>query len=261
VTARFTLLIAILAQAVSAQSLANLPTNSLSVVPPQQWEIPALGYGPGAWSMLRFTNNSDTPAAIQADIYCGPGTRLPLAPTFNVQPRKTLDIRIDAPTKNPIMCWARVNSGMGPPSLQLQASIETLKGNQLEDFDRQPARPTANASWAILGAKVAGQQLYVLNASEAETTLTFCSANKPDPKACEKKGSTPIKRVAGARQAVLIDVKKFTRKYLITLSSHPGRTIIEVFNDDPGHRRVYTAESSISFDTPDDTPGGTSPDN
>ena len=249
------------ARVANAQPLPTLASSPLSLAPAQSWEIPALGYGPNAWSILRFTDNSDFPASFQVDVYCGDGSRFPLGPTFTVAPRKDLDVRIEAATNAPVLCWARVNqkSGIQGPEIQLQAFIETLKGNQLEDFDRKPAPATANAAWAMLGANVAGQQLYVLNASEKQTVLTFCAANRPDPKACEHKGANPVRRVANPRQAVLIDIRKFTKKYLITLSSQPGRAIIEVFNDQPGHRRVYTSESSISFDSVDDDPSTSAP--
>ena len=246
---RLSLLIATaLASVASAQPLSSLASSSLSLTPPHQWEIPALGYGKNVWSILRFTNHSDSPDRLQVDVYCGSGDRMPLGPTFTVEPGKPLDIRIEAPTTLPMLCWARINSPLGPPEVQLQAFVESLKGNQLEDFDRKPIAPTANGAWALRGSDISGQQLYVLNASETPTTLTFCTANKPDPKACDKKGSNPVRRMANARQAVLIEVKKFKQKYLVTESSQPGRAIIEVFNDDPGHRRVYTSESSISFD-------------
>jgi hypothetical protein len=252
VIARFLLLIAIAwASIASAQPLSSLASSSLSLTPPHQWEIPALGYGKNVWSILRFTNNSDSPDRLQVDVYCGQGDRMALGPTFTVEPRKTLDIRIEAPTTVPVLCWARVNSPLGPPEVQLQGFVESLKGNQLEDFDRKPIAPTANGAWALLGSTVSGQQLYVLNASETPTTLTFCAANKPDPKACDKKGSNAVRRVANARQAVLVEVKTFKQKYLMTESSQPGRAIIEVFNDEPGHRRVYTTESAISFDAPE----------
>lgn len=245
---------AFLATAASAQPLSSLSASSLSLEPEQQWEIPALGYSQDAWSILRFTNSSDFPAPLHVDVYCGAGDRLPLGPAFTMEPGKPLDIRIEAPSKIPVLCWARVASRLHPPQMQVQAFIEILKGNQLEDFDRKPALATANAAWAISGVSVSGQQLYVLNTGEKQTVMTFCASNKLDFKACEHKGSNAVQRVANPRQAVLLDIRKFGKKYLIALSSHPGRAIIEVFNDDPGHRRVYGAESSISFDAPDDPP-------
>lgn len=251
-----TLLAAIaLASVVSAQTppAPDLATSSLSLEPAQAWEIPALGYGPNEWSILRITNNSDSPASLQLDVYCGAGNRLPLDSTVAVPARNSRDVRIEAQTTTPVMCWARVNeiSGVRGRAVQLRAFLETLKGNQLEDFDREPALASANASWAFLASEVAGEQLYILNASDKATVLTFCAANKPYAKECNRKGSNPVTRLAKPRQAVLLGVKTFHKKYLITQSSEPGRAILEVFNDKPGHRRVYTSESSISFDTPE----------
>jgi hypothetical protein len=242
-----------LAGTVCAQAPPDLAASSLSLEPAPVWEIPALGYGPNAWSILRLTNNSDSLASIHTDVYCGTGTRLPLGPAFAVEPHKTLDIRIEGPSTISVLCWARVSldAGLRGPGVQLRAFLETLNGNQLEDFDRKPAQAMGNAAWAIPEAQVAGQQLYVLNASEKPTILTFCIADKVDPKECRRKGANAVHRSANPGQAVLVEVKKFRKKYFLTQSSQPGRAIVQVFNDEPGHRRVYSSESSISFDTPD----------
>ena len=60
-----------------------------------------------------------------------------------------------------------------------------------------------------------------------------------------------MKRVAEARQAVVVEIKKLSRKYLIVQSSQPGRAILQVFDDTPGRRKFYSSDSSISFDTPE----------
>lgn len=239
------------------QPLPSLANTSLSLTPAKAWEIPALGYGPNAWSILRLINKADFPASAQVDVYCSQGDRFQLAPTVTVEPHKTTDLRIEASATVPVLCWARVKqlAGTGDEGIQLEAFIETLKGNRLEDFDRKPGRVSPEESWAIRKADVDGRQLYVLNSAEAQTVLTFCGANKPEPKACERKGANPVHRVAEARQAVVVEIKKLTKKYLILESSHPGRAILQVFDDGPGRRRVYSSESSISFDTPEnDTP-------
>ncbi len=226
-----------------------LASSSLSLAPRQTWEIPALGYSSDAWSILRITDNRDSAALLSVDVYCGGGDRFPLNSPVSIEPGKTLDIRIEAPTSVPVLCWARVAeiSGERSPGVQLRAFLERLKGNQLEDFERKPGFETSNPAWAIPQPQIAGQQLYILNASEAPTQFTFCAANSPDPKACHRKGVNLVQRVAHPREAVVINVKKFPKKYLITESSHPGGVIVQVFDDQPGHRRVYTSESTISF--------------
>ena len=231
-----------------ARAQTPLASSSLSIAPRQTWEIPALGYSPDAWSILRFTNNTDSAALFRADVYCGGGDRLPLNSPVSVEPGKTLDIRIEAPTSVPVLCWARVTEISGErEGVQLQAFLERLKGNQLEEFERRPAFQTSNPAWAIPERQVANGQLYILNASETPTQFIFCAADTPDPKACHRKGVSLVQRVAHPREAVVINVNKFPKKYLITQSSHPGGVIIQVFDDTPGHRRVYTSESTISF--------------
>ena len=217
------------------------------------WEIPALGYAPRDWSSLRLTNNTDSPAKFQVDVYCGRGNRLPLDPTYAVEPHQTREIRISAETIVPVLCWARVGqlSGVLDPGIQIRASLETLKGNQLEEFDRRPSQASADSFWAIPAPEISGQQIYILNVAENPTILTFCVADKPEPKECRRKGANPIRRLAKPKQAVILDVKEFTKKYLIAESSEPGGAIIQLFNDDAGHRKVYAADSTITFDAPE----------
>jgi hypothetical protein len=236
-----------------AQTPPDLATSALSLEPAQMWEIPALGYSPNAWSILRLTNNSNAVASLHVDVYCEAGQRFPLDPTFAVEPHQMRDIRIEAETSMEVLCWARVReiSGARGGAVQVRAFVETLKGNQLEDYDRKPANAFENSAWALLEREVEGQQVYILNASEKPIALTFCVSNKPQAKECAHKGVNVIHHVAKPRQAVLLDVKKFRKKYFIVEASEPGRTIIQLFNDEPGHRRVYTSETSISFDTPE----------
>ena len=109
----------------------------------------------------------------------------------------------------------------------------------------------SNPAWAIAKSQIADRQLYLLNASETPTEFTLCASNSPDPKTCHRKGAKLVQRAAHPREAVVLNVNKFAKKYLITLICHPGGTIVQVFDDQPGHRRVYTSESTISFGDPD----------
>ncbi len=242
-----------LTSGVGAQTPSNLAGPSSNPEPSRIWEIPALGYGLKDWSTLRLTNNSNSDASFQVDVYCGRGNRLPLEPRVTVEPQQTREIRISAETIVPVLCWARVGqlSGELGSGIQIRAVVEMLRGNQLEDYDRTPHQESADSFWVIPQQEVSGQQLYILNTSDTATTLTFCAANKPEPKACQRKGANPVRRVAKARQPVVVDVQNFSEKYLIAASSEPGHAILQVFNEDPGHRKVYSTESSISFDTPE----------
>ncbi len=238
----------------AAAARAQSPPNTSSDREPSQiWEIPALGYTLQDWSSLRLTNNSDSPASFHVDVYCGRGNRLPLDPTYMVDPHQMREIRISAETIVPVPCWARVGqmSGVAGPAIQIRASLETLLGDKLEEFDRHPSQASADSFWAIPQPEVSGRQLYILNVADHPTILTFCIANKPEPKECRHKGVNPIRRLAKPKQAVVVNIDKFTKKYLIAESSEPGRAIIQIFNDEPGRRKFYGAESTISFDTPD----------
>jgi hypothetical protein len=243
-----------LATVIRAQTRPNLATGLSNSEPLRIWEIPALGYSPRDWSIVRLTNNTDSAVSFQVDAYCGRGKRLPLDPTYPVEPHQEREVRISAETIVTVQCWARVSQLTGPlsPGIQIRASVDVLNGNRLEEFDRQPRQASADSFWAIPTSEIGGQRLYILNTSQTATILTFCMANKPEPKACHRKGVNPVRGLAQPRQAVMLDVKKFPpKKYLIAESSEPGSAIVQVFNDDPGHRKFYSADSSISFDPPE----------
>lgn len=253
---RITRLVAALALTIGAraQTPPSLATKSSNSEPLRIWEIPALGYSIKDWSIVRLTNNTNSAASFQVDAYCGRAKRLPLDPTYTVEPHQVDEVRISAETIVTVQCWARVSQLTGElsPGIQIRATVDVLNGNRLEDFDRQPRQASADSFWAIPEPEIGGQQLYILNTSETATILTFCMANKPDPKECHRKGAHPVRRLANPRQAVILDVNKFpSKKCLIAESSEPGSAILQVFNDDPGHRKFYSAESSISFDTPE----------
>src|ERR1700722_16739225 len=110
---RALLLAAALASAIRAQTPPDFSTSALSLAPARVWEIPALGYGPNLWSILRFNNNADAAASVQVDVYCRAGARMPLAPVFAVRPRDSLDIRIEDPSQVLVGCWARAQQLSG----------------------------------------------------------------------------------------------------------------------------------------------------
>lgn len=237
-----------------AQTPPNTATKPSNSDPLRMWEIPALGYTPKDWSIVRLANNTDSAAAFRVDAYCGLGKRLPLDPLYTVEAHQTQEVRISAETIVTVQCWARVSQLTGDvsPGIQIRAFVDVLNGNRLEEFDRQPRQASADSFWAIPERDIGGQRLYILNTSETATILTFCMANKPDPKECHRKGAHPVRRLAKPREAVFLNVSKFPpKKCLIAESSEPGSAILQVFNDDPGHRKFYSADSSISFDPPE----------
>jgi hypothetical protein len=253
---RITRLVAVTALTIgaTAQTPPSLATASANPKALRIWEIPALGYTVRDWSSVKLTNDTDSVASFQVDAYCGRAKRLSLDPTYTVEPHQASEVRISAETIVTVQCWVRVSQLTGElsPRIQIRASVDVLNGNRLEEFDRQPRQASADSFWAIPEPEIGGQQLYILNTSETATILTFCVAKKPDPKECQRKGANPVRRLAKPRQAVILDVNKFPPKNcLIAESSDPGSAILQVFNADPGHRKFYSAESSISFDTPE----------
>ncbi len=200
----------VLATGIRAQTQPNLATRSSNSEPLQIWEIPALGYSQRDWSSVRLTNNTDSAASFQVDAYCGRGKRLPLDPTYTLEPHQEREVRISAETIVTVQCWARVSqlTGLLSPGIRIRASVDVLNGNRLEEFDRQPRQASADSFWVTPTSDIRGQRLYILNTSETATILTFCMANKPEPKECHRKGVHPVRGVAKPRQAVMLDVNK-----------------------------------------------------
>lgn len=208
-------------------------------------DIPALAYGPNIWSILRFTNNSESPQSASVDVYCKDGERLPIGPMFEIDPHKTLDVRIESPGLPDSSCWARIVS-----DLEVRAFVEVLNGDQLETFDRRPAEASDFAMRAILTRDVEDKHLYFANLAETPTVLTFCQAKDSAPNGCEKAGTAVFRMVVKPHEAIKVDVKKIGKKYLMIESSRPGLAMAVVFSDDPGRRRFYSAESTINFGRP-----------
>jgi len=146
--------------------------------------------------------------------------------------------------------WASYLEWLGQgfrSELRLRRSRATSSKSLTAGRARRPPIPSGSSG----SQTSADSNCTSLNVADNPTILTFCVANKPEPKECRHKGVNPIRRLAKPKQAVIVDVKEFSKKYLIAESSEPGRAIIQVFNDDPGHRKFYSAESTISFDTPE----------
>lgn len=208
-------------------------------------EIPALAYGPNIWSILRFSNDSESPQSANVDVYCKDGARLPIGPTFEIEPHKTQDVRIESPAADVSSCWARVVS-----ESEVRAFVEVLNGNQLESFDRQPAEATDFATRAIPAREVENKHLYFANLAEVSTVLTFCQANISRLDGCQEAGTAVFHILVKPRDAVRLDVKNIGRKYLVIESSRPGLAMAVLFSDDPGRRRLYSADSTIEFGRP-----------
>ena len=205
-------------------------------------EIPALACGPNVWSVLRFSNDSESPQTVNVDVYCKDGERLPIGPTFEIEPHQTQDVRIESPASDVSSCWARVVS-----ELEVRAFVEVLNGNQLESFDRCPAEASDFAARTIAAREAEDKHLYFANLSEWPTVLTFCPAGNSRPDGCQEARTTVFRILVKPRDAIRLDVKRIGQKYRVIESSRPGLAMAVLFSDDPGRRRFYSAESTIDF--------------
>lgn len=232
-----------------APAETGLSSPDKSVISSRIWEIPALAYGPDIWSILRSSSNSESPELVNVEVYCKDGERLPIGPLFEIEPRQTVDVRIESPTSGVTFCWAKVTQQADHVSseLEVRAFVESLNGDELETFERRPAEAYQDAVRAATAREVEDKHLYFLNVADASTVLTLCAADNPKQDTCQKGAIFIFRILVKPRESIRLDVKKIKKKYLIIESSRPGPAISLLFSDEPGRRRFYSTESTISF--------------
>jgi hypothetical protein len=210
--------------------------------------FPALGYGPHAWSILRLTNQSESPKQVEVHAYRQNGDRLPVGPDFVVRPRERLDVRIEAKAEKDELAWATVAEAAGSDTLAIRASIEVLEGDRILDFERQEYEPSTSDSWSLPSSEVPGGWVYFLNASETETTIRFCGVIVARKRACNENDAARGSFEMEARHSVVFHVETPRLKYLMVESSRPSGAVILLLRPAAGRGRTFSTESSIRFE-------------
>lgn len=213
------------------------------------WYVPALGYGMGAWSILRISNRSAAPETVGVEVYRENGDRIPLEPQVTIAAGATREIRIDPNSSTDQLCWARVVEPPGKPPVEVQASIEILEGNTLEEFARRPHQASPDAHWVARSAAVEGKRLYILNAG-SPTVVSFCTAKKPSADECSRRKSRVSRFALKSGQALSVQVHKLRQPFFITRSSVPGAAVLVMFENSPGHKSFFSSDSSVEFNAP-----------
>ncbi|HEV3331754.1 MAG TPA: hypothetical protein VG096_12270 [Bryobacteraceae bacterium] len=215
------------------------------------WAVPALGFGPNAWSILRLTNRAPTPRSLRLEVYGENGDRLPVTGELNLSAGETREIRIDGQTGDEQSCWAKVTELSDEPAVDVDASIELLKGNAIVSYRRKAESPSVNDVWVTLATQVEGKQVYFLNVFDQPTTLEFCATNKREQRTCRTQGRTAAARFrVNPNQSIGVQVQKLRQRYFIAESTVPGKAILLLFTEGQGSKRVFSSESNIEFDTP-----------
>ena len=217
--------------------------------PERTWYVPALGYGPGAWSILRIHNRSVAPQSVRVEVYRENADRIALEPQVTVAPGATREIRIDGVSSTDQLCWAKVVERAGNPALEIQASVELLEGNALEEFPRRPHLASAETHWVSRSAAVEGKRLYFLNAGPP-TVVSFCTAKKPTPGECTRRSRGVAHFPLKSGLSLSVQVRKLARPFFVTQSSVPGAAVLVMFEHSPGRKRFFSSDSSVEFDEP-----------
>lgn len=220
--------------------------------PGRTWYIPALGYGPKAWSILRFKNAAASSRLVEVEVYGEDGKRMPIASPVEIRPGSQ-DVRIDGKTETDQTCWVKVSEvpeDSGMPDLRVEGFVEILNGNIIEDFPRAAHEPRKEGHWVSRASSVESRSLYFLNVAEETTVVTFCAADRGPRAVCQKSGSRAARYVVKPNQSISVQVRKLRRKYFVIETSAPGEVILVMFDDGPGIKRVFSSKSSIDFGEP-----------
>ena len=225
-----------------------IPVLSAQVSAPeaQVRYIPALAYGPQVWSILRLSNSSDSARTIHIEVFRENGERLPIGPEFEVGPHATRDVRVDGGTSTPEMGWARVLEASGS-TVKVQALVEILEGNAIEDFPREMHDASDRKRWVALASNMERKQLYFLNVADQATVVSFCAGDKAAADACLKKGTPTARYIVKPNQCISVQIHKVRRKFFITESSAPGAAVLVLFGDGGGTKQVFGSSSSVQF--------------
>ena len=203
----------------------------------------------GIWSVLRISNRSAMPETVRVEIYREDGERVPLEPQVTVGAGATREIRIDPRSSTDQLCWAKVVEPPGKPPVEVQASIEILEGNTLEEFARQPHRASPNAHWVTRSAALQGRHLYFLNAG-SPTVVSFCTAKKPSADECDRRKSNVARFELKSGQALSVQVHRLRQPFFITRSSVPEAAVLVMLEQSPGHKSFFSSHSSVEFNEP-----------
>jgi hypothetical protein len=241
--------VAVLASALYAQAPEESTPAAVRTSRQVTRVIPALSYGPNAWSILRLTNRSASVKPVRVDVFRQNGERLPIGPNFNLNPNEPIEIRIEAVTSSDELCWAAVTeyADESASPLSVRAFLEVLNGNQIEDFEREIREASDADSWVIPAAELRGRSLYFLNSAETATVISVCNVKQARKNACWEQHRPTNRFLIEARQAMLFNIGNLDQKYLMIESSRPGSAVMVALADEPGRRRVFSAQSSIDF--------------
>jgi hypothetical protein len=211
------------------------------------WYVPALGYGPNAWSIVRLTNSSDAARPVRIEVFRENGEPLPFDPEITVAPGSSRDLRIEMPSSKEEWCWVRISApGQDSPALEVRAFLEILRGNAIEDFPREAHAASDRARWVSKASNVEGKELYFLNVAARPTTVAFCGVKQPGDE-CRKRGGAAAHYLVESNRSLSVQVRKLRQRYFAIESSAPEAAIVVLFTDGPGTTKVFGSDSSIRF--------------
>jgi len=216
----------------------------------QQPQIfPNLLYGPSAWSILRFTNPSEIPKSVRINVYRADGSKVDLQPLYTIAARSTVDVRVEGGGSEYQYCWAQVedvSARRSGPALKIEALVEQVVGDKLEEFPESTAPIYRYDHWLSPSSAVSGEHLFFLNTSDEPVKLEICSVNTfPN---CSADGSKAVRITMNAKQSMVFRMGTVRRRFLL-IQCHPVVPfVIGLLRSASPITREYSSDSSISFD-------------
>lgn len=227
-----------------AQKAPSFPVQSPQI-------FPNLSYGPNAWSLLRLTNPSAILKSVRVDAFRADGQPVPLEPVYTVPAHQSVDVRIQEHTTENEYCWARVEDVSKKKSnqpLEVGARAEQIAGDTLQDFPQYVSPVSRSNRWVSPSSEVMNRQLFFLNTSSKATELEICSVNRRQD--CAGNGAKAIRATVNPRQSIVLSIGTIRKSFLLIKPVPAVPSIIGLMSPESPRVRKYSAESSISFDEP-----------
>jgi hypothetical protein len=235
---RFAVLAAVLASAVQAQT----------------WIFPALSWGPDQWSYLKFENNGRQAKVVEIEVYDATGRLLPVQKRRTILPQQMAEVRIDRDLQRSSTgddwVWARVEQVSGDSGLDVKASTEFLRGNQIATYLVQPKLPSPFSVWSGLRSSFPGRGLYFLDLGQVPVHLTICAA-ETQVKHCGIREQVLVNRVIRPKETMAMRLPETDKPMLVIEASPRSRAIVGILGPQRGTVRNFSSESSIQFEEPD----------
>lgn len=222
----------------------------LSAVPPggevvgarRRDVYPALNFGRDQWTSFRLQNRSSTESTVRIEGFFANGA--PMVPIeARLGPREERELRLQPLHNGAETCWAVVDhvSDVG-----IAVAVESLRGNRIEYFNREPVQPQLEHRWANPSSFAQEKMLYYVNTDTVSTVVGFCQGPSPAVSCANVKPRFAV----NPRGSLLVPVKRLGKQFAIVESYGARQGIVLYLHPGQVSAREFGAESTVTFGAP-----------